>query len=178
MDDELIGQAQSGDHQAFRRLVEDYTPLLWRVAFAMLGERMAAEDALQEAWLDVWRSLPRFQRNRPLRPWLLTILANRCRMTMRKRQLPQRSIDEESEPAADADPTIAVADSIDMIQILSALPPEQKRVLELRYFADLELAEIAHVTGWPLGTVKSRMHRALAFLREKIKHRSVTTQEE
>ena len=179
MEDELIEQAQSGDHQAFRQLVDTYTPLLWRVAYAMLSERMAAEDALQEAWLDVWRNLPRFQRSRPLRPWLLTILANRCRMVMRKRQLPQRSLDEESEPAAATDPIVAAIESSESLtQLLSGLPPEQKRVLELRYFADLELAEIAHVTGWPLGTVKSRLHRALATLREKTEHRSVTPQEE
>lgn len=155
LEDELIGQAQSGDHLAFRQLVDNYTPLLWRVAYAMLGERMAAEDALQETWLDVWNSLPRFQHGRPLRPWLLTILANRCRMAMRKRQLPQLSLDEESEPAEAADPAKTLADSSeDLIQILSGLPSEQKRVIELRYFADLELAEIAHMTGWPLGTVK------------------------
>ncbi len=179
MENELIGQAQSGDQQAFRQLVDNYTPLLWRVAYAMLRERMAAEDALQEAWLDVWRSLPHFQHGRPLRPWLLTILANRCRMAMRKRQLPQLWLDEESGPTATADPIVAVNDSSEyLIQLLSGLTPEQKRVLELRYFADLELAEIAHVTGWPLGTVKSRLHRALAILQEKINHRSVTTQEE
>ncbi len=179
MEDELIGQAQSGDHQAFRQLVDNYTPLLWRVAYTMLGERMAAEDALQEAWLDVWGSLPRFQHGRPLRPWLLTILANRCRMAMRKRRLPQLSLDEESEPAAAVDPAIAIADSNEyLLQILSGLPPEQKRVLELRFFADLELAEIAQVTSWPLGTVKSRLHRALAVLRETIKDSSVTAQEE
>lgn len=123
--------------------------------------------------------MPRFQHGRPLRPWLLTILANRCRMGLRKRQLPQLSLDEESEPTAAADPIFVVADSREyLIQLLSGLPPEQKRVLELRYFADLELAEIAHVTGWPLGTVKSRLHRALASLREKIKHRTVTTKED
>src|SRR5690348_12731165 len=94
MEEEAIRQAQRGDHFAFRKLVEAHTDVAWRVARTLLEDSLAAEDALQEAWLDAWRGLTYFDNTRPFRPWLLTIVANRCRMTRRRRTLPTTGISE------------------------------------------------------------------------------------
>lgn len=136
----------------------------------------AAEDAAQDAWLDVWRGLSRFERGRPLRPWLLTVVANRCRMAARGRppagiSSPLGSPEAEAlvDPASHDSPPDGHWLDEDLAAALKALPVEQERVLALRFFADLELSEIATVTNVPLGTVKSRLHRALDTLRARLR---------
>ena len=175
MEDDLIRCAQAGDHAAFRQLVDAYTPVVWRAALVLLPDRSSAEDAVQESWLDVWRGLPRFQRDRPFRPWLLTIVARRCWMTTRRRALPMVSFDLEETGQLPSDDRVSdrllrlEADQA-LQALLATLPAEQQRILELRFFADLELAEIALMMGTPLGTVKSRLHRALGVLRKRLPH--------
>ncbi|HEY0739799.1 MAG TPA: sigma-70 family RNA polymerase sigma factor [Herpetosiphonaceae bacterium] len=168
MDDDLIQRAQAGDQTAFRGLVERYSTLVGRTARVLLADRMTAEEAAQDAWLDAWRNLGRFERGRPFRPWLLKLVINRCRMVARRRLPPsipldQIGADQLSGPAIAAAPATGL--DADLAQALATLPIEQQRVVALRFFAELELAEIALVTGTRLGTVKSRLHRALAALR-------------
>ncbi len=171
MEDELIRNAQRGDTVAFQALVERYSAVAWRVARVLLPERQAAEDALQEAWLDAWRGLPSYSTTRPFRPWLLAVVANRCRMTYRRRSLetvPLLPKHAEIVPAptnVEVDALRREPDDEELIAALATLAAEQRRVLELRFFADLDLAEIALVMSIPLGTVKSRLNRALATLR-------------
>src|SRR5689334_13753456 len=93
LEEDLVRRAQAGEQQAFRQLVELHALLVERTARALLADRGLAEEAAQEAWLDAWRSLPRFQAGRPFRPWLLTIVANRCRMQARRRPPPTVSWD-------------------------------------------------------------------------------------
>lgn len=182
MEEDLVRRTQGGDQAAFRALVERYTPIAWRTARALLADRGAAEDALQDAWLDVWRAAARLDPARPFRPWLLTVVANRCRMQARHRSLPLAPLDDAlAERLADETP----ADSLDLDMhpgsgealntdaaalraALATLTREQRRLLVLRYDADLELAEIAEVLAIPLGTVKSRLSRALAALRARL----------
>lgn len=173
MEENLIVSAQQGDAEAFQALVERYSDVAWRVARVWLPDRQTAEDGLQEAWLAVWHGLPSYSTNRPFRPWLLTVVANRCRMVYRRQSLktiPLRSEEAESIGA----PTNVEADILEkerdseLVAMLAVLTEEQRRVLELRFFADLELTEIAQVMNSPLGTVKSRLNRALAALRADI----------
>lgn len=173
MKDALIARARAGDEAALRQLIEQYQTLVWRTALVVLADRAATEDAVQEAWIDVWRGLRRFELGRPFRPWLLAIVANRCRMTARRRVLPTLSLDEDEVegPIGDdnvLDLAMRYETYAELAEVLSHLPEDQQRLLQLRYFADLELAEIALVLGVPLGTVKSRLHRALAALRRRL----------
>ena len=175
MEDELIARAQQGDTLAFRELVEQYSNLAWRTARVLLGDSARAEDATQEAWLDVWQSLHRFELGRPFRAWLLTLLANRCRMILRRHTptavpLTQDAADQLISADTAIEPALQRETSDELRAALAALPPDQQRVLELRYFADLDLAEIADVTGVPLGTVKSRLHRSLYAVRARLQH--------
>lgn len=175
MEDELIARAQQGDTLAFRELVERYSDLAWRTARVLLGDSARAEEAAQEAWVDVWQSLHRFELGRPFRPWLLTLLANRCRMIARHRTptvVPLTPDDADQLIGADtaSEPALQRETGDELRAALAALPPDQQRVLELRYFADLDLAEIADATGVPLGTVKSRLHRSLYAVRARLHH--------
>jgi len=170
MEDALIRRAQMGDTAAFRQLVEAHTALAWRTARVLLPNRAAAEDALQEAWVDVWRGLAGFHAGFPFRPWLLAVVANRCRMSGRRHTLATVPLPP-AESAVFAGPDHA-ADAVlrgeadaELRAALALLPDDQRRVLELRYFAELDLSEIAAITGAPLGTVKSRLHRALGAVR-------------
>src|SRR5262249_57429230 len=83
-----ISRAQLGDTEAFHWLVERNSDVAWRTARVLLQDREQAKDAVQEAWLDAWQGLHRFTPGRPFRPWLLTVVANRCRMFGRRRVLP------------------------------------------------------------------------------------------
>ena len=180
MEEEAIRQAQSGDHFAFRKLVEAHSDVAWRVARTLLEDSLAAEDALQEAWLDTWRGLAYFGSTRPFRPWLLTIVANRCRMTRRRRALPTTSIRETMyadtlyEDLADA--LVHSETDACLAASLAMLPFDRRRLIELRYFAQLDISEIALVLGVADGTVKSRLHRTLATLRTMLQRAGVGAQ--
>lgn len=172
IDETIILRAQRGDARAFQSIVEEYHGVTWRIARVFLRNPTLVEDVLQEVWLDAWRGLPHLHKRQTLRSWLLTIVANRCRMILRRAALPTVSL--ESDPdvlllPAETEDTLAQLVrqelSKDLRAALSTLTEEQRRVLELRYFADLDLNEIALVTSLPLGTIKSRQHRALQQLR-------------
>lgn len=177
-EDDLVRRARLGDQDAFRQLVEVYGTLTERTARVLLADRSDAEDAVQEAWLDAWRGLRGFELGRPFRPWLLTVVGNRCRMVARRRKpssvpfddtLYER-LDSLSEPQAN--PFGAIEEYYeDLQEAVEALEAQHKRLLALRYFADLQLEEIAEVLNVPLGTVKSRLHRTLHTLRLRLQHR-------
>ncbi|HEU4784893.1 MAG TPA: sigma-70 family RNA polymerase sigma factor [Ktedonobacterales bacterium] len=180
MEEEAIRQAQSGDHSAFRKLVETHSEMAWRVARTLLADSLAAEDALQEAWIDAWRGLAYFDNTRPFRPWLLTIVANRCRMTRRRRALPTTSVSETMhtgglfEDLADA--LVHSETDASLAASLAMLPFDRRRLVELRYFAQLDISEIALVLGIAEGTVKSRLHRTLATLKTTLQRAGVGAQ--
>ena len=170
MEDSTIQRAQMGDQMAFQRLIETYNTVAWRTARVLVPDRATVEDVMQEVWLDVWRGLPRFQRDRQFRPWLLAIVANRCHMAIRRRKVPAMTLDSAEidylvHPDDVLEHILHLEEDAELQLALATLSVEHQRVLELRFFADLELGEIALITNTPLGTVKSRLHRALKSLR-------------
>ena len=183
MDDDDTRRAQGGDQRAFGRLVERHARVVWRTAAALLRDDALAEDAAQEAWVDVWRALHIFQPDRPLRPWLLAVVANRCRMLVRRRTLTTLSLDHDGfdilTDFADTQDvegqTIQTEAYAELRAILATLTPDQRAILDLHFFADLALTEIALVTDTPLGTVKSRLHRALQTLRARMQPQAILT---
>jgi RNA polymerase sigma-70 factor, ECF subfamily len=180
MEENLIRRAQAGDQAAFRTLVERYLPVAWRICRILLADRGMAEDALQDAWIDVWTALPRVDMRRPIRPWLLTVVANRCRMAARRRSVPTIPLDEA--PIEQLHSVDSIAHELELRDrhqaeltryaalqtALSTLSRDQRQLLALRYQAELELGEIALIIGAPIGTVKSRLHRTLAALRAQL----------
>lgn len=175
MDEEdLVRRARQGDQAAFRQLLAAYATLTERTARVLLTDRSDAEDAVQEAWLDAWRGLSTFQPGRPFRPWILAILYNRCRMVARKAR--RAGLLYQLPPGVE----VAVypfgkegeASNGDLEAALATLDEGQRQLLALRFFADLQLTEIAALLDVPEGTVKSRLHRTLAALRERLQQPS------
>jgi RNA polymerase sigma-70 factor, ECF subfamily len=177
VEDDAVLRAQQRDQIAFRWLMEANARLVWRIARSICAEHDLAEDAVQEAWLDVWNGLPKFRFEKSFRAWLLAVVANRCRMVARRHSIPIFSLDAEigrrseddlqwSQSGSDVSERVVRSETQAMVRtMLHQLTADQQQILRLRFYADLELQEIALVLVIPLGTVKSRLHRALAAAR-------------
>jgi RNA polymerase sigma-70 factor (ECF subfamily) len=168
---------RAGDRDAYAELVRRHAPVALRTA-SLLGAGADAEDVVQEAFVKAYGALDRFREGAAFRPWLLRIVANESRNLNRaagRRAARERSAWLRIEPllaAADADDPASAALSRErrdqLIRGLSQLPEGQRQVVTCRYLLDLDEAEAAAVLGWPPGTVKSRLHRALKRLSEAL----------
>jgi len=170
---DLIKAAAHGDPEAFRRLWEAHHAVAMAAALRLCHHPSLAEEITQGAFLLAWRGLPRFQKDSSFRPWLMRILYRHALDVMEKQRtyLQSISLDEvidfESRYSSRShpDPQEQVAQREEIRQALVQLNAEQRRVIALRYGADLTEADIAQVLGWPVGTVKSRLYRARDRLR-------------
>ncbi len=175
---ELVQRAREGELAAFNSLVLRHQDAAYGLALRFLSSREAAEDATQEAFIRAYRAIGSFRGER-FRSWLFSIVANACRDELRRRRRrPQRSLDEARDQAdrADLDPTDpdptpeAQALSGELREALERslmqLPEDWRLVVVLSDVQGLSYEEIAESAGVPLGTVKSRLSRARARLRE------------
>ena len=160
----LVRAAQAGSQEAIEALFARHWPDAYRAAYLVSRDRAAAEDIAQEAFLAAIRALDRFDRRRPLRPWLHRIVVNRAIDWSRARALRQEvDVDGLPElPGADAPPAERLDEGI--ARALAALNPEQRAVVVLRYLLDLTPGEIARALDLPRGTVNSRLRRGLDAL--------------
>jgi RNA polymerase sigma-70 factor (ECF subfamily) len=174
-EDELIQKAAQGDQEAFRLLWEAHHAIAMAAALRLCHHRGLAEDITQGAFLLAWRGLPRFQRGKPFRPWLMRILYRQALDEIERQgiyRLPI-SLDAVSElkdqigydVAGEGDLQTWVAERERVRKALGVLTVEQRKVIALRYGADLTEVDIAQISGWPVGTVKSRLNRARERLR-------------
>ncbi len=176
---EALRRCRAGDRTAFRVLVEQYGDLAYRVAYLMTHDRALAEDLAQDAFLAAWKGLRRFDPALPFKPWLLRIVVNTCRSRARRKAVPVLPLEEmrgRQGPSPDPSPeALAVAhDSHQAVgRAIAALDEEMRQAVMLRYFAGLTVPEIAAILAWPEGTVKSRLHRALARLRAELERQGV-----
>jgi RNA polymerase sigma factor (sigma-70 family) len=159
-----VVRARNGDAQAFEALVVEFTPQVYRIARAMLGES-AAPDAAQEVFLAVWRELPRLRDPASFAPRLHRICINRCRSVLRARRVKEISLGPSHEMVAAPDVRADVETVAALMPALLRLSPDQRSVIALHYGADLTIVETANVLGVPAGTVKSRLNAGLAALR-------------
>jgi RNA polymerase sigma-70 factor (ECF subfamily) len=162
----------AGDKDAYAHLVHRHAPMAVRTA-ALLGAGADAEDVVQEAFVKAYGALGRLRPGAPFRPWLLRIVANETRNLHRaagRRAARERRAWEQSEPLVARrpdEPADALLDSerhARIVRGLGQLSGPQREVVTCRYLLDLDEAETAAVLGWPRGTVKSRLHRALRRL--------------
>jgi RNA polymerase sigma-70 factor (ECF subfamily) len=170
-DDVLMQRMARGDRRALDALYARHGGLACALATRMIGERSAAEDVVQDAFVAVWRRAAEFDRNRCApRTWLLAIVRNRCVDELRRRAtVVKRTAELDDQPAALEDEpwpqawkqTCGAA----IRAALAELPPEQREVVELGFYGDLTHAQIATRIGAPLGTVKKRMRTGLRRLR-------------
>lgn len=161
---DLIGRAKQGDRSAFDQLVGPLIDQAFRLAYGMLHDRHAAEDAVQEAAVRAWRKLSNLRPGTEMRPWFLGIVANQCRTITRGKWWSVLRVD--LIPGATAAGfEDEIARGADVRAALRKMTPEHREVLVLHYYLDLPLEEVAVITGIPVGTVKSRISRGIVAMR-------------
>jgi len=158
----LVRAAQHGSERAVEELFARHWPDAYRTALLIAHDRAAAEDIAQEAFVAALRALPRFDRSRPLRPWLHRIVVNRAIDWARSRRL-RREVDAESLPEPEAPPEVALGLGA-AGAALARLTPEHRAVVVMRYLLELTPGEIAEALDLPRGTVNSRLRRGLDAL--------------
>ena len=170
--DEVLVQAVArGDEPALRELCGRWERPLYQFLFRHTGGR-DVDDLYQETWLRVVRAANRFDPTRRFSTWLFQIAVNLCRDFHRRP--PPEPVDVAPD-AAGVDHIAAAEAGIDARRLLAALPEAQRSVVLLRYYHDLPEDEVAEITGVPRGTVKSRLHHALARLGELVRAEKART---
>ncbi len=160
----LVRAAQRGSEQAVAELFDRHWSGAYRAAYLVTGDRAAAEDIAQEAFLAALRALESFDLRRPLKPWLHRIVVNRSIDWARSRAL-RREVAAEAAGETEAAPEPSDAQiGAEVMSALMALGPEQRAVVALRYVLDLTPGEIGKLLGLPRGTVNSRLRRGLDAL--------------
>ena len=174
----LIAAAQRGETAAFNRLVLQYQDMVYSVAYRIMGGPHAASDATQEAFISAYRGLGRF-RGGSFKAWLMRIVSNACYDELRRQKRhPQSSLDAlyvEDPPSASLprSPAESPEEHVERQEVnrllqsgIAQLPHDQRMVLVLSDVEGLSYEEVSQAMGVPRGTVKSRLHRARARLRE------------
>jgi RNA polymerase sigma-70 factor, ECF subfamily len=169
----LITAAQRGDKDAFAALVAPHAAVAFRAAYLVTGSAADAQDAAQEGLVKAWLALDRFRSGAPFRPWLVQIVVNearnRRRATGRQARLALRLTQAAEETAAGTDATaLAHERRARLLAAVESLREEDQLVIAARYFVGLSEAETAAALSMRSGTVKSRLSRALARLREAL----------
>jgi RNA polymerase sigma-70 factor, ECF subfamily len=169
-DEQVLEAVGRGDDDALGVLYDRFGRLAYGLAFRVLRDQALAEDAVQEAFLAVWRSADAYKRERA-KPstWILTVVHRRAvdlvRREERRRGEPLESAPERTSDPADED--VVLRDRRTAVQsALRELPGDQRQALELAYYCGLTQSELAERLGVPLGTVKSRMFAGLGRMRE------------
>jgi RNA polymerase sigma-70 factor (ECF subfamily) len=171
----LVEQSRSGDPAAFGELVRRYQTSVYNVCYRLLGERRAAQDLAQEAFVRAYERLRSYDVERPFGPWMRRVAANLCLNQLARAGPPSVSLDDErDEPRAPAasDPALAheQAESAEALRAaIARLPPNYRAVIELRHFQDLSYDEIAAALKISLSDVKSRLFRARKQLAESLR---------
>jgi RNA polymerase sigma-70 factor (ECF subfamily) len=164
----LVRAAQQGSEAAVAELFARHWSAAYRAAVLVTGDRAAAEDIAQEAFLAALRALPSFDTRRPLRPWLHRIVVNRAIDFARARAL-RNEVGADAAGEAPAPPSVdAGAVGEDVAAALLRLGPEQRAVIVLRYLLEFTPGEIGAILGLPRGTVNSRLRRGLDALGDTI----------
>jgi RNA polymerase sigma-70 factor (ECF subfamily) len=169
VDRDLVERARRGDREAFTVLVHQVSDVLYAVAYRILRDSGLAEDALQNALVLAWRRLPHLRDADRFEAWIHRILVHACydesqrarSWTATVRVLP---LDASSTP----DGTDAVADRDELERAYRRLTLEQRAVFVLHHYLGLPLVEVAELLGIPAGTARSRLHYAIAGLRDAL----------
>jgi RNA polymerase sigma-70 factor (ECF subfamily) len=162
----------AGRHaRAFDLVVPTYRDRVFRLAYSILKERAAAEDATQETLVRIWKALPGFDGRAALGTWIYAITRNTCLMELRRRRPTVSFDDPDSAEAQHAAASIASGPAADperdnLLRLVDALPRNQQEAVRLFYLEDRSYEAVAEQLGLPLGTVKNLLHRARKRLME------------
>ncbi len=170
-DEQLIQMARSHSAAAFETLLRRHAPAVYRLAASVVGPG-AADDVVQEVFVSVHHHLKTFRGEAKFSTWLHRVTLNACSTALRKKQ--PDALDDWPEPATRRTPAQAGEQAALrglLAWALQQLPPDQREAVTLRELADLDYAEIAEVLGVEIGTVKSRISRGRAALRDLLRAR-------
>jgi RNA polymerase sigma-70 factor (ECF subfamily) len=176
-DEELMPLVGRKDPEAFEVLYDRHGGAAYSLAYRVVGDRAAAEEVTQEAFISVWRSGARFDATRgSVRSWLLSVVRNRAIDFLRSKagKAPKLDFDDESvleqRPAAERTEEEALRreTATEVRGAIGNLPGEQAKVIELAYFGGFSHSEIAEILSLPMGTVKGRMRLGLEKIRGEL----------
>lgn len=167
-DSEIVARIYSGDESAMTLLYDRYSRVVYAVALRVLADSGAAEDILQDVFIQLWRNPQGFNANRgSLAAWLAVIARNRAIDHLRKRQPEHDTAETVISVDADLENTAERNRTIDKVRsVLESMPADQRAALEMAFFEGLTHVEIAGKTGQPLGTVKTRIRSGLSAVRK------------
>ena len=173
---DLIARAQRGEVQAYEALVRQYEQLAFRTAWLITHDEPEAADAAQEAFVRAYRALGSFKPGQPFRPWLLQIVTrqalNHVQASQRRLKMTEHYAKQMLNGPGHPSPELNLAtreQSERLLQAVGKLSPDEQTLIALRYFLELPEAEVAQSLRVRRGTIKSRLHRTLARLREIIR---------
>jgi len=175
VDLELIRRAQRGDAAAYEEVARQVAPRLFRVAFRIARDADAAQDAMQQALIAIWRELPSLRDVEAFEGWTWRLITNAATTEMRRSHGRAGSIrllrlddGADEEPRSPVEAARAVDDRDQLERAFARLTPDQRAVVVLRYYVGLSLDEIADALRIPYGTAASRMHYGMRALRAAI----------
>jgi RNA polymerase sigma-70 factor (ECF subfamily) len=166
MDVRLVEDAREGDREAFASLVAQVSDSLYAVAFRILRDTGAAEDALQNALVSTWQQLPHLRDADRFEAWAHRILVHACYGEHRRRRLFKAHVQiiDMNSPSS-ADDSRLLADRDELEHAFRQIPVDQRAVFVLHHYLGLPLVEVAETLGIPAGTARSRLHYATRSLR-------------
>ena len=175
-DEEAMQLVGDGNPRAFELIYDRHGGAAFSLAYRMVGNRVAAEDVVQEAFLSIWRSRMRYDSSRgSVRTWVLGIVHNRTIDALRRgatherRQEALDGVEERHEAPERTDVEAARREEARSVRgALETLPDEQRRTIELAYFGGFTHSQIAELLDEPIGTVKGRMRLGLDKLRRQL----------
>ncbi len=172
-DEALIGRIAGGDKLAMQVLFARHHVRVFRFVLRLVRDQTQAEDLISEVFLDVWRQAGRFEARSAVSTWLLAIARYKALSALRRR--PDEELDEEAaaaieDPADDPEVAIEKKDKGEILQkCLAALSPEHREIIDLVYYHEKSVEEVAEIVDIPGNTVKTRMFYARKRLAELLK---------
>ena len=175
MDELLLRKAQHGDPEAFEQLITPLEQLIWRICWHYTGNRESAEDCGQETMIRIWRSLDSYRGDCALESWVYRIAANCCMDYLRKKKrdksVSMEPMQEQGFDPADPSPgteeqVVAAEEKERLREAITLLPEDQREALIMTQLEKVPYEEAAKLLGVSEGTIKSRVNRAKARLKE------------
>ncbi len=167
-DAEIVAAVLKGDRDAFTSLMRRYEPVVLAATMEVLGNRHAAEDAAQNAFLSAYENLGRLRKASAFGAWVVKI-ARRQAIALARRTPRASPLDSAAEPACEPSDGRLGSDSQRLLAAVLKLPKNERQVVMLRYFGGHSVQETAEMTGRSVGTVTKQLSRAHARLRSRLK---------
>jgi RNA polymerase sigma-70 factor (ECF subfamily) len=159
-----------GESAGLEVIARRYQVTSLRLAFAILGDRESAEDAVADSLVTAFQRIKQFDANRPFAPWFYRIVINTAKKSRRRRRIESRahrqlSVASSVDAAAEA---LAADERREVFDAVQALPTDERVAVVLRYYVEASIREMVDLLGWPSGTVKRRLYNARRRLRTRL----------